>query len=157
MNNQNNKDYTKGRVGEVVPVLAYEKLISCTRSFLVDVRTRAEWSFVGTPVCQSMKNDVIFCEWASFPNMVKKPEFLENLLSHLNLERSDNIFFICRSGARSFQAALELSGFLGESGKVFSGVSCFNVKYGFEGGLSDDSQRGGVNGWKFSNLPWQQL
>ena len=157
MNNQNNKDYTKGRVEEVVPVVAYEKLISCTRSFLVDVRTRAEWSFVGTPVCQSMKNDVIFCEWASFPNMVKKPEFLENLLSHLNLEKSDNIFFICRSGARSFQAALELSGFLGESGKVFSGVSCFNVKYGFEGGLSDDSQRGGVNGWKFSNLPWQQL
>jgi len=157
LNNQNNKDYTKGRVEEVVPVFAYEKLISCTRSFLVDVRTRAEWSFVGTPVCQSMKNDVIFCEWASFPNMVKKPEFLENLLSHLNLERSDNIFFICRSGARSFQAALELSGFLGGSGKVFSGVSCFNVKYGFEGGLSDDSQRGGVNGWKFSNLPWQQL
>ena len=157
MNNEDNKDYTRREVEEVVPVFAYEKLISCTRSFLVDVRTRAEWSFVGTPVCQSMKNDVIFCEWASFPNMVKKPEFLENLLSHLNLERSDNIFFICRSGARSFQAALELSGFLGGSGKVFPGVSCFNVKYGFEGGLSDDSQRGGVNGWKFSNLPWQQL
>ena len=157
MNSQNNKDYTRHGVEQVDPVMAYEKLAGCNRSFLVDVRTRAEWSFVGTPVCQSMKNDVIFCEWASFPNMVKKPDFLENLLSHLNLERSDNIFFICRSGARSFQAALELSSFLGGSGKVFSGVSCFNVKYGFEGGLSDDSQRGGVNGWKFSNLPWQQL
>ena len=104
-----------------------------------------------------LKNDDIFCEWASFPDMVKKPEFLENLLSHLNLEKSDNIFFICRSGARSFQAALELVGFLAESGKAFSGISCFNVKYGFEGGLSDHSKRGGINGWKFSNLPWQQL
>ncbi len=157
MNNQNNKDNKRHGVEEVVPVLAYEKLISCSRSYLVDVRTRAEWSFVGTPVCQSMKNEVIFCEWASFPDMVKKSEFLENLLSHLNLEKSNNIFFICRSGARSFQAALELSGFLGDSGKVFSGISCFNVKYGFEGGLSDDSKRGGSNGWKFSNLPWQQL
>ena len=138
-------------------MLAYEKLIGCNRSFLVDVRTRAEWSFVGTPGCQSMKNDVIFCEWAGFPNMVKNPEFLGNLLSYLNLEKTDNIFFICRSGARSFQAALELSGFLEESGKSFSGISCFNVKYGFEGGLSDDSKRGGINGWKFSNLPWQQL
>ena len=157
MNNQNNKDNKRHGVEEVVPVLAYEKLTDCNRSFLVDVRTRAEWSFVGTPVCQSMKNDVIFCEWASFPDMVKKSEFLENLLSHLNLEKSDNIFFICRSGARSFQAAIELSNFLGESGKAFSGISCFNVKYGFEGGLSDDAKRGGVNGWKFSNLPWQQL
>ena len=157
MNNQNNKDNKRHGVEEVVPVLAYEKLISCSRSYLVDVRTRAEWSFVGTPVCQSMKNEVIFCEWASFPDMVKKSEFLENLLSHLNLEKSNNIFFICRSGARSFQAALELSGFLGDSGKVFSGISCFNVKYGFEGGLSDDSKRGGINGWKFSKLPWQQL
>lgn len=157
MNNQDNKDYTRRGVEEVVPVLAYEKLTDCNRSFLVDVRTRAEWSFVGTPGCQSMKNDVIFCEWASFPNMVRKPEFLGNLLSHLNLEESDNIFFICRSGARSFQAAIELSNFLGESGKAFSGISCFNVKYGFEGGLSDDAKRGGVNGWKFSNLPWQQL
>ena len=157
MNNQNNKDNKRHGVEEVVPVLAYEKLISCSRSYLVDVRTRAEWSFVGTPVCQSMKNEVIFCEWASFPDMVKKSEFLENLLSHLNLEKSNNIFFICRSGARSFQAALELSGFLGDSGKVFSGISCFNVKYGFEGGLSNDSKRGEINGWKFSNLPWQQL
>ena len=157
MNNQNNKDNKRHVVEEVVPVLAYEKLISCSRSYLVDVRTRAEWSFVGTPVCQSMKNEVIFCEWASFPDMVKKSEFLENLLSHLNLEKSNNIFFICRSGARSFQAALELSGFLGDSGKVFSGISCFNVKYGFEGGLSNDSKRGEINGWKFSNLPWQQL
>ena len=157
MNNQNNKDNKRHGVEEVVPVLAYEKLISCSRSYLVDVRTRAEWSFVGTPVCQSMKNEVIFCEWASFPDMVKKSEFLENLMSHLNLEKSNNIFFICRSGARSFQAALELSGFLGDSGKVFSGISCFNVKYGFEGGLSNDSKRGEINGWKFSNLPWQQL
>ena len=157
MNNQNNIDYNRHEVEEVVPELAYEKLTGCNRSFLVDVRTWAEWNFVGTPVCQNMKNDVIFCEWASFPNMVKKPEFLENLLSHLNLEKSDNIFFICRSGARSFQAALELSGFLGNSGNAFSGISCFNVKYGFEGGLSDHSKRGGINGWKFSNLPWQQL
>ena len=131
MNNQNNKDNNKDVVEEVVPVLAYENLIGCSRSYLVDVRTRAEWSFVGTPVCQSMKNEVIFCEWASFPDMVKKSEFLENLLSHLNLEKSDNIFFICRSGARSFQAALELSGFLGDFGMAFSGTSGYNDKYGF--------------------------
>ena len=60
MNSQNNKDYTRHGVEQVDPVMAYEKLASCNRSFLVDVRTRAEWSFVGTPGCKSMKNDVIF-------------------------------------------------------------------------------------------------
>ena len=96
MNNQSNKDNKRHGVEEVVPVLAYEKLISCSRSYLVDVRTRAEWSFVGTPVCQSMKNEVIFCEWASFPDMVKKSEFLEEKIHFQPL------FATCKSGKEIF-------------------------------------------------------
>ncbi|MFL2790944.1 MAG: rhodanese-like domain-containing protein [Paracoccaceae bacterium] len=157
MINQKGKVYAEHDVQEIVPEEAYEKLISSTRCFLVDVRSKAEWSFVGIPDSSRMKNDVIFCEWASFPKMERNLEFSENLLSHLILDDSDSIYFLCRSGARSFNAALEVTRFIQKYKTEFSGVSCLNVKYGFEGDLSADFKRGRVNGWKHSNLPWQQL
>ena len=36
-------------------------------------------------------------------------------------------------------------------------INCINVKFGFEGDLSEDKRRGNLNGWKFSDLPWKQL
>ena len=35
-------------------------------------------------------------------------------------------------------------------------IKCINVKFGFEGDLSEDKRRGFSNGWKFSGLPWKQ-
>ena len=35
-------------------------------------------------------------------------------------------------------------------------INCINVKFGFEGDLSEDKRRGISNGWKFSGLPWKQ-
>ena len=35
-------------------------------------------------------------------------------------------------------------------------INCVNVKFGFEGDLSNENRRGNLNGWKFSDLPWKQ-
>ena len=80
------------------------------------------------------------------------PKFCEGLEEFLhkvfpNNNKAVKIFFMCRSGARSDQAAEEFS---------YTGYPCYNIEHGFEGDLNDDGQRGKTNGWKASNLPWRQ-
>ena len=142
---------------EIDPVNAYEKLVGCEKSFLIDVRSKAEWNFVGIPYSLDMKNEVIFCEWSVFPNMIKNSNFIEELISKIDFKQAENLYFICRSGARSFQAAKEVQNTLQKFYKEFGVKFCLNVRYGFEGDLSEDSKRGNLNGWKYSNLPWMQL
>ncbi len=157
MNNQLKDQETQNGIDEIDPDRVYETLVSCKNSFLVDVRSYAEWNFVGVPYSLDMHNEVIFCEWASFPEMKKNPEFLENVLRKVNLNKAKNIFFLCRSGARSLQAALEVKNLVQHSQEEFDDICCVNVRYGFEGDLSDTFKRGTLNGWKYSNLPWKQL
>ena len=86
---------TQNGIDEIDPDRVYETLLSCKNSFLVDVRSYAEWNFVGVPYSLDMHNEVIFCEWASFPEMKKNPEFLENVLRKVSLHKAKNIFFLC--------------------------------------------------------------
>ena len=69
----------------------------------------------------------------------------ENQVLKANINKTDNLFFICRSGWRSLNAAkcLTSSGF----------TNCFNVSDGFEGKLNQDGNRSLVDGWQFNNLP----
>ena len=61
---------------------------------------------------------------------------------------SIKIFLICRSGKRSSEAALLLEA---------DGYKClFNVYDGFEGDKNINGHRNLINGWRFSNLPWEQ-
>ena len=157
MNDQLDYDKPLSCIGEIDPTGAYNKLVSCSKSFLIDVRSQAEWNFVGFPNSVKMQNDVVFCEWASYPKMTKNPTFLEELLSKIYFRNVKNLYFLCRSGARSFQAASEVKSLILHSYQEFSEISLFNVTHGFEGDLSEDSKRGKLNGWKCSNLPWRQL
>jgi rhodanese-related sulfurtransferase len=59
-----------------------------------------------------------------------------------------HIYFICRSGKRSFAAAQAAR----EAGFPHS----FNVADGFEGALDGDGHRGISAGWKAEGLPWRQ-
>jgi len=82
-------------VKETDPVDAYEKLVVCKKSFLVDVRSQAEWNFVGFPHSVKMKNEVIFCEWSSFPTMTKSLNFLDELIQKINFKKLKiYIFFV---------------------------------------------------------------
>ncbi|HEU4379951.1 MAG TPA: rhodanese-like domain-containing protein, partial [Hyphomicrobiaceae bacterium] len=63
-------------------------------------------------------------------------------------DKGTEIFFICRSGARSLKAAEAM---------VAAGYSrCRNVADGFEGPLDPHRHRGQLSGWKAKGLPWTQ-
>jgi rhodanese-related sulfurtransferase len=62
--------------------------------------------------------------------------------------RNDEVFLICRSGARSASAATALHG--------AGFTNCYNVAEGFEGDKDKEGHRGTIGGWKAAGLPWVQ-
>lgn len=147
---------TAGNPGNVViddiPVNeVWERLKSDPKAVLVDVRTRAEWAFVGLPDLSEIGKNCVLAEWQTFPDNAVDPQFAERLggvLSSSGVGKSAEIFFICRSGGRSKAAAMAVAA-MGYS-------RCRNVADGFEGPLDAQRQRGRTGGWKSSGLPWAQ-
>jgi rhodanese-related sulfurtransferase len=138
---------------EVTPLEAWEGLKSDTSSILIDVRTRPEWKYVGIPDLRELERQVILAEWRSYPQLQVNDGFLPEVLELLGEDVPDNIYFICRSGARSLEAARMTAEALDTRSKV---ANCVNVQEGFEGDLNAEGHRGTVNGWKVSGLPWRQ-
>jgi rhodanese-related sulfurtransferase len=124
-----------GYAGNVAPATAWKILSENDKSILIDVRTQAEWSYVGLP-------DLI--------SLDKKPALVEfvSVLSRAVVDKDAPLLFLCRSGARSAAAAKAMTA-AGYS-------SCFNVTDGFEGPLDAQARRGAAAGWKASGLPWRQ-
>ena len=114
---------------------------------MIDVRTKPEWEFVGVPDITSLNKKTICIAWNEYPEMNINKNFISQL-AWANIEKNDNIFLICRSGNRSFQAAKYL--------KSFGYKNSHNVFDGFEGDKNSFSQRSLINGWKYNNLPWKQ-
>lgn len=130
---------------------AWRVLQQDEKSILIDVRTKAEWAFVGVPDLSSAGKKLIGVEWQSYPTMELNAEFVSRVTQAANdcgASGDANVFVICRSGARSMAAAIALS----EAG--FTVVH--NVAGGFEGDLDGGRHRGRSNGWKASGLPWSQ-
>jgi len=140
-------------VTEVLPHEAWDSLKSEPNSVLVDVRTKAEWSYVGNPNLESLNREVIRIEWLAFPDMSVNSEFAGELFSQFGDKFPVKIFFICRSGVRSLDAAEYVANVLKEIGRD---TECVNVEEGFEGDLDGDKHRGTLNGWKKRGLPWRQ-
>jgi len=140
-------------VADVLPHEAWEKLMAEPNTVLVDVRTKAEWSYVGYPDLDSLNKQVIRIEWLAFPEMSVNPEFTGELFSQFGDRFPDKIFFVCRSGVRSMDAAEYVSDVVMEIGRS---TVCINVAEGFEGDLDSDRHRGNLNGWKMRGLPWKQ-
>jgi len=126
---------------------AYQALLEVPSARLIDVRTDAEWAFVGLPDLSDAGKQVVLIPWQRFPDMKLNERFVEQLLSE-GITRDDTLFFICRSGARSAHAALaaEAAGF----------AAADNVAEGFEGPVDRSGHRGTVAGWKADGLPWRQ-
>ncbi|MBX3445710.1 MAG: rhodanese-like domain-containing protein [Parvibaculaceae bacterium] len=135
--------------GDVTPAEAWRVLSENPDAVLVDVRTRAEWSFVGLPDLGAAGKEPVLMEWQQFPTMALNPGFAADLASALGNARKDApVLFLCRSGARSRSAAIAMTG-------VGFG-RCFNIVGGFEGDLDGTKHRGTQNGWKAAGLPWMQ-
>jgi rhodanese-related sulfurtransferase len=129
----------------------WKRLEADRRSVLVDVRTRAEWSFVGVPDLSSLGKELLLTEWQTFPAGAADPQFadkLDGILKAASVSQDDEIFFICRSGGRSKSAATVMAA------KGY--VRCRNVADGFEGPLDPRRHRGSAGGWKAAGLPWVQ-
>ncbi len=135
-----------------VPVKeVWRRLQSDPKAVLIDVRTRAEWAFVGMPDVSSLGRRPVLVEWLTFPDNRANPQFVEQLqqqLTDMGADRKTELYFICRSGGRSLQAAKAM---------VAAGFErCHNVAEGFEGPLDETKHRGSQTGWKVEGLPWVQ-
>src|SRR5262245_3749793 len=85
-----------GYEGELMPSEAYELTQHLPAAKLVDVRTRAEWDFVGRIP------GALEIEWESYPEGNPNPRFLEQLKQRVPPDAP--VLFICRSGNRSHHA-----------------------------------------------------
>ncbi len=130
---------------------AWNRLKDDKTSILIDVRTCAEWAFVGLPDLSSLDKEVLMVEWQTFPDNRIEPGFTAALVAQLEAAGADkktDLYFICRSGGRSLMAAQTLA--------ALGYERCYNVSDGFEGRLDTNRHRGTTDGWKVNGLPWVQ-
>jgi rhodanese-related sulfurtransferase len=137
--------------GDLSVAEAWDMLGREPKAQLADVRTMAEWSFVGLPDMAPLGRQVLCIEWQGFPTMQPNPDFVAQvsaLLREAGGSKDAPVLFICRSGARSRSAAMAMT----EAGFQKS----FNIAGGFEGDLDGERHRGQLSGWKAAGLPWKQ-
>ena len=129
----------------------WERLKRDANSVLIDVRTGAEWAYVGLPDLSSIGKRPVLVEWQGFPDNRVNQAFVSRMdeaLDAIGANKDSELFFICRSGSRSLGAARAMAA---------AGYSrCRNVADGFEGPLDPNRQRGRLGGWKAKGLPWGQ-
>lgn len=141
-----------GTIDDVPVAAVWERLEADPKAVLIDVRTQSEWAFVGLPELDAVGRRPLLIEWQTYPDSQPNPDFLSQLtaqLQELGAGRETELFFICRSGARSRMAA--------RAARDAGYQKCSNVAEGFEGPLDPESrQRGRIAGWKAAGLPWSQ-
>jgi len=126
--------------GALLPEEASQLLQAAPGCKLVDVRSKAELDFVGRVP------GAVEIEWATYPGMQANPHFLASLEQQVDKEAL--VMFLCRSGARSHNAALTAAK---------AGYSeAYNILEGFEGDKDTHGQRNTLNGWRAAKLPWTQ-
>jgi rhodanese-related sulfurtransferase len=140
-------------VSEVSPSEAFAILKSSADAVLVDVRTRAEWVFVGMADLSETPNAPLFLEWQAFPEMQVNTNFAADLFTGLHGKTPSGFYFLCRSGVRSLAAAHAVAAECDVRGMS---ADCVNIIGGFEGDPDMSGHRGRVNGWKAEDLAWHQ-
>lgn len=124
--------------GAVTPTEAW-KLVSSRRARLVDVRTPAEYRFVGSVP------DSTNIEWRG-ADILPSAMFVSTLRDVVR--PGEAVLLLCRSGVRSHAAARAAAA------AGFDNV--YNVLEGFEGQRTPAGHRGQIDGWRHRGLPWSQ-
>lgn len=125
--------------GAVLPQEA-QALRERAGAVIVDVRSRAELDFVGR-IPGSVE-----IEWKTYPGMQPNPQFVAQLKAAV--PGNATVLFICRSGARSHDAA--------NAALTAGYAAAYNVLEGFEGDRNAAGHRSTVGGWRAAGLPWVQ-
>lgn len=134
--------------GDLTPDEAFELLRSRPDAVLVDVRTRAEWSYVGIPDLTGLGRDAVLLEWQTYPDGAVNPPGFVQTLTRVAAGEATPLLFLCRSGVRSVAAA--------QAAAQAGYEQAYNVTEGFEGGPDAHGHRGTEAGWKVRGLPWRQ-
>ena len=127
--------------GAVTPAEAQALIESEPAARLIDVRTRAEWDYVGR-----VPGSVLI-EWNTYPDGERNAQFVDELRRAVG-ETDAPVLFLCRSGHRSDSAA--------RAATAAGYTRAFNVLEGFEGNKDAAGHRGTLGGWRKAGLPWVQ-
>jgi len=114
---------------DILAIEAYDMLNTLPDTYLIDVRTRAEYQFIGHPPIAYLfpymfMSDTLAKKGESWIyQFTKNNSFVEQISK--TFQKTNNLLIICRDGTRSILAARELikNGF----------KNVYNVKHGFEG------------------------
>ncbi len=133
--------------GDILATEAMDFLKKDPSAQLIDVRTDAEWHYVGIPDLRSLDKEVLKIQWRILPDMNLNTNFVEILEKNIP-SRDSKLLFLCRTGGRSREAAMAMT--------ARGYKTCYNIESGFEGDLDNHKHRGNISGWKALNLPWRQ-
>ncbi len=122
---------TNNDIIEIKAVDAYEKLKKDNDTILIDVRTQFEWDSVGVPNLTNCNKEVIKLSILNDDGTMN--DNFETDFENLNIDKNFEIFFICKSGQRSWHSA-----------EIVKSIG-FNKIYNISDGYLD--------GWKKNNLP----
>ena len=89
--------------GDISAAEAWERLAADPRAQLVDVRTVAEWNFVGLPDLSSLGRRVHRIEWQQFPGGARNPDFVAEAAKMLTAKEAP-VMLLCTSLAISRRA-----------------------------------------------------
>jgi rhodanese-related sulfurtransferase len=126
--------------GALTPSEANEIWRNAAGAKLVDVRTRAEWDYVGRIP------GAVEIELLTYPGSRPNAGFVSELES--KADKAAPVLFICRSGGRSHNAAMLAT----QAGYR----DVYNVLEGFEGDRDEQGHRNSTGGWRAAGLPWTQ-
>ncbi len=137
--------------GDVSVMDAWRDLEATADAILIDVRTAAEWAFVGLPALTAIDKAPLLVAWNEFPSGAQIPDFagrLKAALAEAEIGTDAPLYFLCRSGARSRSAAIVAT--------AEGYRHAYNIEQGFEGALGADRHRATSGSWKAEGLPWVQ-
>lgn len=147
------------KAGLYVTAVEASQMLAASDVVLIDVRTRAEVSFVGMPTradvhipLKVMPEFLVYDAAAKGYALEDNPDFdeaFESFATAHGLTSESRIVLICRSGSRSAKAADRLfdMGF----------TQVWTVTDGFEGDKAKEGPDAGhrmVNGWRNAGQPW---
>jgi rhodanese-related sulfurtransferase len=133
--------------GDLTARESWDLLERDAKAVLVDVRSQAEWEFVGVPDIEELRKSVVLVPWQVYPGMRSNTGFADQLRA-AGVSGEGAVIFLCRSGARSKAAAIAMT--------AQGYARCYNLAGGFEGPHDGRRHRGAVDGWKAAGLPWTQ-
>lgn len=133
----------------ISPDEAYEIMLDNTNAIVIDVRTPEEVKYLGTPGPNRAGDGSVLSERVKAANYIGN-SFMTDVNEIVEDMEDQTVITICRSGSRSYKAAIALM----DAGYT----SVYSISDGFEGDRNPETGTGcrDHNGWIVSGLPYKK-